>query len=161
MAEHEHNPNSRQGGYERTDADLRGIVVAGIGLAIFTLLVMAICITMFNYYTARTGGNEGVIPPLPIADRGKLPPAPVLEGLERGREIQWSPETDLPPHDYAWVDEKQQIVRIPVEKAMQLALKRLKGAAPPAAGENAELAAERTQPPSAASSGRIVAPTTK
>ena len=148
--------------YERTDADLRGIVVAGIGLAVATVLVMAICITMFHYYTARTGGNEGVIPPLPTADRGKLPPAPVLEGLEKGKEVEWSPETDLPPHDYSWVDEKQQTVRIPIDKAMQLALKQLKGAAPPtASGQNAELTAERTQPPSAASSGRILLPANK
>ena len=85
----------------------------------------------------------------------------MLEGLEKVTEAESSPETDLPPHDYGWVDEKQQTVRIPIDRAMQLALQRLEGAAPPAASENAELAAERTHPPSAASSGRIVVPTTK
>ena len=48
--------------YERTDADLRGIVVAGVGLAIATVVVMAICMTMFNYYTPRTGGNDRANP---------------------------------------------------------------------------------------------------
>ena len=166
MAEYHDNRNPSESGshspsgYERTDAYLRGIALAGAALVLATVVIMAICVAIFNYYTARTGGNQGEIPPLPLAERGKLPPAPRLEGLEKVTEADSSPETDTPPDDYGWVDEQKQIVRIPVGSAMQLTLKRLHGAAPPQAesGENAELSAERAQPPGAASSGRIVLP---
>jgi len=165
MTEHQHDrePAESSGhtpdAYERTDAHLRGIALAGAALVLATVVILAICVAIFNYYTARTGGNQGEIPPLPLAERGKLPPAPRLEGLEKVTEAESSPETDTPPHDYGWVDEEKRMVRIPIARAMQLALKRLHGAAPPAeSGADAEVSAERAQPPSAASSGRIVLP---
>ncbi len=145
--------------YERSDAHLGGIAWAGIGLSVIVVVVLAICVAMFRYYVVRTGGSEGVVPPLPVAERGKLPPAPRLEGLDGGNEAGSSPELDTPPSDYGWIDQRRQIVRVPINIAMQLALKRLSGAAPaPADQANSLISVERTEPPSAASSGRVLAP---
>lgn len=149
-----HNPPA----YERTDAHLGGIAWAGVGLTVITVAVLAVCVAIFHYYVVRTGGNEGVIPPLPVADRGKLPQPPVLEGLEPRNTQFFSPKLDTPPDEYDWVDKQHQIVRMPINVAMRLAVKRLVGAKSSSDQENSQLAAERTEPPSAASSGRVLIP---
>jgi hypothetical protein len=157
-----HEPAHAPPGYERTDARLGGIVWAGVGLTVITIAVMAACVAIFRYYVVRTGGNEGVIPPLPVAERGKLPPAPVLEGLEK-RSVQFfDPELDTPPDKFDWVDKKHGIVSVPMSVAMRAAAKQLSGAAKPhGEHETPQLAAERTQTPSAASSGRVLVPASK
>jgi hypothetical protein len=158
-ADQSHEPPHTPPAYERSDAHLGGILWAGIGLSIIVVAVLAICVAMFRYYVVRTGGSEGVIPPLPVAERGKLPPQPRLEGLDSGNEFGSSPELDTPPRDYGWVDQRRQIVRVPINIAMQLALKRLSGE-PPAPADHVDslISIERTQPPSAASSGRVLVP---
>jgi hypothetical protein len=162
----ERDPHDRPGGqphddYERTDVNLRGIVLSGIALAVTTVAVLIAMVLMFHYYSAREGGSQGVIPLPPSHERGQQWPAqPRLEGLPDTPEAEGAPPANNPPQDYGWVDEKQQIVRIPVADEIPLALKKLPSSAPaPAsAGEDPQLTAERSQPPSAANSGRIVLP---
>jgi hypothetical protein len=153
-----HEPAHAPPGYERTDAHLGGIVWAGVGLTVITLAVLAACVAIFHYYVVRTGGNEGVIPPLPVAERGKLPQAPVLEGLEPRNTQFFSPKLDTPPDEFDWVDKQHQIVQVPIDVAMRAVLKRLSSAKSSSEHENPQLAAERTEPPSAASSGRVLVP---
>ena len=121
---------------------------------------MILMVVMFGYYSAREGGNEGVIPLPPSRERGQQWPAsPRLEGLPGTPEAGDTPQSTAPPSDYGWADEKKQIVRIPVADELPLAVKKLASkSSSPKTPEDSLLNVERTQPPSSASAGRVLPP---
>jgi hypothetical protein len=162
----EHDPHDKPGGqphdgYEKTDAELGGVVISGVVLAVGVIAVLIAMVVMYGYYSAREGGSQGVIPMPPSRERGEQWPAsPRLEGLPDTPVAGPMPPSNDPPGDYGWVDEKQKIVRIPVAAELPLAVKKLSGkaATPTPSRDDRLLNAERTQPPSAANSGRILPP---
>jgi hypothetical protein len=88
---------------------------------------------------ARSQADQSPVSPLAAEARDRLPPAPLLEGIERGSEGKLTEEpVDVARkrqaanneilHSYGWVDEKQQIVRIPIGQAMDIEAAKLHSA---------------------------------
>jgi hypothetical protein len=111
-------------GHELRDVSFRPIVRASIGLVIliiFTLIAMRL---MFSYYAVREAASTRPASPLAAEFARSEPPLPRLqtapiEDLRKLRQVE-----DALLHSYGWVDRKQSVVRIPIERAMELAAER-------------------------------------
>lgn len=109
--------------HETTDADIRGIVRFAIGLFTAIVVAMAVCAWVFNYFAA----HQALGPPAsPFENTRELPP----EGMPRLQvkpplELrQYEKEQGQELHSYGWVDRKNGVAHIPIERAMDLLLQR-------------------------------------
>jgi hypothetical protein len=105
------------GKHETSDANIRNLALSGVGLfAVIGLSLLAMWV-MFRYLA----GHEKTGPPAPLMARERVvPPAPQLQvapasDLERVRQAEAAVL-----NSYAWVDRKQGVVRIPVDRAIEL-----------------------------------------
>jgi hypothetical protein len=105
-------------GYERSDADARRVVVSGFVLAL--LLVGSLAASAWIAQRFEEESRSGK--PNPLADLRRVPQGPALQAVP-ARELEahraWE-ETML--EDTAWVDQVNKVVRIPVERALELSL---------------------------------------
>ena len=115
--------------HEPSDVSVRGVLWFAAGLIVFAVVLHFGMVGLFNALAANENARKASTFPLAAEQRkqGKgLPHEPRLEGIEgkRGRS-QVSGEKE----GYGWADEKAEIARIPIEKAMEkiLAEGRLKG----------------------------------
>jgi hypothetical protein len=106
-----HSPNGA--GHEQSEVSVRLIVISLAGLAIGTFLVFVLVVGIFRYFydTDKTGEalRQGVIPPEP---RIEVAPYEQLQQL-RARE-------DHILNSYAWVDQKAGVVRVPIDRAIDM-----------------------------------------
>jgi hypothetical protein len=139
--EHGHNPEENPAvSYERSDLDIFAVTRFGIGLAIGTLLAVFLMWGLFHFFNVRRDETMETIPQSMLAARkGMVPPEPRLQSL--GNPV--APVThngDLRPpsvelaklkedelkqsQTYAWIDPAHGTVRIPIELAKDLLLKK-------------------------------------
>jgi hypothetical protein len=111
-------------GYETRDVALRPVVIAGIGL---TAVVVVSAVLMWLLFGALAEREARLSPkPNPLAESfgRQVPPEPRLQTDPRkDLERMWA-EEDATLHSYGWVDRKAGVVRIPIERAMELTLQR-------------------------------------
>lgn|SRR5690242_14878723 len=109
------------GRHELTDASISGLVKFGIGMALLIVVVMVAMVWMFKYFSA----TQQLGPPAsPFAESRTTPPNPRLQ-VHPTRELkELLKGEDDQLNSYAWVDQKDGIVRIPIDRAMDLLLKK-------------------------------------
>jgi hypothetical protein len=108
-------------GYETKDLDPRTIALFAAGGAVVLLLAAALTFWMVQSANKRYAARQGPRPPAHAREGG---PAPRLQvqGSHELRELRQAEETML--NSYAWIDRDRGIVRIPVERAMELLAKK-------------------------------------
>lgn len=130
----EHGVSSNGHSHEKTDASTRPIFRFVAGLAVFVAAAMVVMAMLHSYFTDRETALDIPLSPLakeaPVKTSGpQLQPNPRIEldTLRRDEETQLT--------SYGWVDEPQGLVRIPIERAIELMAERGMPArsAPPAA----------------------------
>jgi hypothetical protein len=108
-------------GYETTDISVRGIGWLGAGFIVLSIVGAVILWFGFNAIASLLTPAE---PTSPLATIPQVPPGP---------NLQISPSSDLQRlltseqnllTQYAWVNQKQGVVRIPIDQAMKLILQR-------------------------------------
>jgi hypothetical protein len=138
-----HTTNNR--GYEERDANVASLGKYGIGLAIISAVVLALMLWLQNFFTAQTKRAMPAVSPL--ATQRQAPAAP---------RLQVRPEKDLHDirvaedsvlHSYGWIVRDSGIVRLPIERAMELTAQRglpvrAEGAERGAKGEGRKVKAE-------------------
>ncbi len=115
-----HNPALA---HERSDVNVRGIVTFAAGLFVIAVVVHVLVWWLFTYFAVRAERMQP--PPAPLAaSRPQLPPEPRLQTapLRDLQEMRAAEEAIL--HSYGWVDRQAGVVRIPIERAMQLLAER-------------------------------------
>jgi len=131
MTEDRHNPGASSE-FELQDFRPSTIYAFLVGLAVacivVTFAVWAAYKVADSYVTARQPKNPMVEP---LADTRKVAPAqvtqfaqPRLEINERTQINQFRLQEEQRLHSYGWVDESAGVVRIPIERAMQLVAER-------------------------------------
>lgn len=109
-----HSPNGA--GHEQSEVSPRLIIVSLAFLAVGTLLCLALAVGVFRYFKAVNAPPATAVQvqpqPLPPEPRVEIEPWQQIKGV-RARE-----EHVL--HSYAWVDQKQGTVRIPIDRAMDM-----------------------------------------
>ncbi len=120
-------------GHESRDAYVRPIAIAFVGLLGATVVALALMYGLLSGFTAREERASQPVSPLAASYGRQAPPAPRLQVAPREdlRSLRAHEETLL--HGYAWVDRQAGVVRIPIERAIELlAARGLPGGAPPA-----------------------------
>jgi hypothetical protein len=142
---------TRGPGYERRDLSVRAAVLFGVFLALTAIAVHLVIWLLYSYFGRQAASTEVVQYPMAQMARPQLPPEPRLQTEPREDLKALRREEDAILSSYAWVDRNAGVVRIPIDRAMQLVLERgllsAQAAAPPSPGD---------EPPSASSSGRTV-----
>lgn len=127
---------ARSEGYERRDADVSTLLKFGFWLGVILVVVMLAMWGVFSIFgkTQKLGPPAS---PFESADVRVLPPAPRLQvtpvlDLKNYRDSQ---QEQL--EGYGWIDREGGVVRIPIERAMDLVLERGLAAEKPAGGVKA------------------------
>ena len=105
-----------EGGYEPTDANVRLI---GVFLVALVLSCAAAALAVHWMLEAFTGGAPRAGAEARVAPR-ELPPAPRLESQPRQELREWLAREGALLRGYAWVDREAGVVRIPIERAMEI-----------------------------------------
>jgi hypothetical protein len=159
------NPDVR---HEDRDVNVRGIFVFVVLLGVLVLLSCALMYWLFGYFARTEAREKETVFPLAVAERqeplqkrlARLP-EPRLEGIEPGSLNRsgvagwpsYGPEQALREQrlldEYGWVDRKAGVVRIPIDRAMELLAGKL-----PARPEDSSSQPEPRRQLSDANSGR-------
>jgi hypothetical protein len=104
---------------ERRDARPKPLFLAGAGLLAVMGLAMLAARVLLNSFARADGARET---PHPMAARRGRAPGPVLEahpGDELLRQRAWEDET---LSTYGWIDPLGGVVRVPLDRAVELVL---------------------------------------
>jgi hypothetical protein len=115
---------SQAAGHELRDVSFRPIIRASIGLTVVIILTLIAMRLLFSYYALREAAATRPASPLAAEFARSEPPLPRLqtapiEDLRKLRQVE-----DVLLNSYGWADRKQGVVRIPIDKAMELAVER-------------------------------------
>jgi hypothetical protein len=122
MGEAPSHVEDSQRGHEERDIRLRPLIISGISLAALAGLSLSAMWLLFDFLAARQASLE--VAPSPLVEARQPPPEP---------RLQVSPQQDLKAileaematlHSYGWVDRQAGIVRIPIERAIDLLAER-------------------------------------
>jgi hypothetical protein len=125
--------------HEEHDVNAKAITRFGIGLALTVMVSMFALWGLFIYYRNRAETALGPVPPTAGVgtQAAKLPPAPRLqESPVLDLEDMRAAEDQILDH-YGWVDQQKGVVRIPIDRAMDILGQRglpARAQAPPPAG---------------------------
>lgn len=128
------NGQNPETGFEQQDLSARGIFSFLLGLAIFGVLVHFVLNGMYAFLDGYERQHQPPLNPLVSnvpTDTREVPPEarlkfpqPRLEVSERTDLGGFRFEEENKLNSYGWVDQKAGIVRIPIERAMQLVAER-------------------------------------
>jgi hypothetical protein len=133
-----HGHSGHEVEFEREDLGTRAVFVFMIGLAIFGVVTYFIVVAMYSFLDHYERSRMATASPL-VTSKGAMSRvvtqadmdkafkdngAPMLETNERGqfRDFLMNQEKQL--RSYGWVDEKDGVARIPIERAMELIVQR-------------------------------------
>src|SRR5262245_52292822 len=108
--------------HELRDVTVRPIVGFCIGLLLLVAFSFWVTRVLFKYFAAREAKGTSTLSL--VEERPQLPPEPRLQVLpiQDLKQIRDAEESIL--HSYGWVNRQAGIVRIPIERAMQLIAER-------------------------------------
>lgn len=106
-------PRSTAGGYERRDANVRLLVLVGLGIFAGLLLSGAGVAVLLRHYQRQPPASA-----TPLERRVQIPPEPRLEADPRaaGERVQAEARERL--EHYAWVDRAAGVARLPIARGM-------------------------------------------
>jgi hypothetical protein len=110
--------------YERSDVNVRGILGFGLGLVIAAAVIHLLMWWLLDALAIREAAQEPPPSPLAVRPGQSVPPEPRLQisPPRDMQELRAAEETLL--HSYGWVDQQAGVVRIPIERAMQVLVER-------------------------------------
>jgi hypothetical protein len=110
--------------HETTDVNFRAILAFGAGMIIVAVGIHFLIWLLFGYFTSREAQRVPLEYPLAASQGERVPPEPRLQTSPREdlRELRASEDALL--DGYGWVDKNAGIVRIPIDEAIRITLKR-------------------------------------
>jgi hypothetical protein len=107
--------------YERQDVNVRSIVIFAVGLLVVIIVAMVLIAVILNTLNTRRAAVE-TSPltefPTPAAPRLRPNPIDQTTAIEELDELRAREDAIL--NNYGWVDREAGVVRIPIERAMEL-----------------------------------------
>src|SRR5437868_11616365 len=116
------DPHAQEVGHERRDISVTAVTWFGVGLIVSTIAIYVAIAGLYRHFARQTSSPE---PASRIALKAPMVvPAPQLQvnpamDFERFRAAE---ETQL--NSYGWIDKKAGVIRIPIERAMDLIAER-------------------------------------
>jgi hypothetical protein len=109
-------------GYETRDANARGIFGSLAALGIALVISALVCWGLFRYFSAHDV-TQGVSDS-PFAETRQLPLGPQLQINPREDWLKFREEQEQALETYAWENRSAGTVRVPIEEAMELLVKK-------------------------------------
>ena len=107
--------------HETSDASIRNLLIFAAGLTLVVIAGLVVSRVVFRYFV----GHQGLGPPAsPFENVRTLPPEPRLQVTAPRDLRQYKAAQDEILSSYGWVDRQAGVVRIPVERAMDILLQR-------------------------------------
>jgi hypothetical protein len=110
--------------HETSDVDTRAVFVFGLALIIAAVLIHFLTWRLFMYFHVRESVAVTPLYPLALGQEQRLPPEPRLQVNPREDLRELRNHEDAVLTTYGWVDRNNAVVRIPIQKAMELTLVR-------------------------------------
>jgi hypothetical protein len=107
--------------HELRDANIRTIIGFGIGLFVLIVFALFAMDRLFDYLAVRPEPGPR---PSPLALTREIPPQPRLQVAAPKDLKQFLSAEDKVLNSYGWVDQNAGIVRIPIDRAMDLLAKK-------------------------------------
>jgi len=108
-------------GHETSDASIRNLLIFAAGLSLVVIAGLIVSRVVFRYFV----GHQGLGPPAsPFENVRTLPPEPRLQVTAPKDLRQYKAAQDEILNNYGWVDRQSGVVRIPIERAMDILLER-------------------------------------
>ncbi len=120
-------------GHELSDLKPRAIMTFLVVLAVMIVGVLVVSMWIYDYSASRLAHTEAL--PSPLA-KPATPPEPRLQVFAPKDTQEFRAAEDAALNSYGWVDHATGVVRIPIDRAMQLLSER----GLPAAGGKSEAA---------------------
>ncbi len=122
MAETNVPSKSIQAGHELRDLSPKNIAIFAASLAVTILVVLWVCYELFQHYA--TVSMKAEVPPSPLSYTREPTPEPHLLVVP-GQELKaMRAEEDSMLNSYDWVDREKGIVRIPIQRAIDILAQR-------------------------------------
>jgi len=107
--------------HETSDANIRNLIIFGVCLALMVIAGLVVSRGVFHYFA----GHQGLGPPAsPFENVRMLPPGPRLQVRAPQDLEQYKGTQEEILNSYGWVDQKAGIVRIPIDRAMDILLQK-------------------------------------
>jgi hypothetical protein len=120
--------------HETSDVNVRGILIFGLGLFATAAAIHVLVWLLFLYFTGREATRGATSYPLAADQQTRVPPEPRLQTNPREDLRLLREQEDAILNSYGWIDRSGGIVRIPIEQAMRLTVRRGLPARPAATG---------------------------
>jgi hypothetical protein len=109
-------------GYETHDANAGGAFKFLVALGIVLVVAALTCWGLFRYFSAHA--KDQAASESPFADTRQLPLGPQLQVNPREDWLKFREEQEKSLETYAWENRSTGIVRVPIEEAMELLVKK-------------------------------------
>jgi hypothetical protein len=106
------------------DIDLRGVLLTGFWLAVGTIASAAFIGGLLWFLGRSVNRADKRLSSLVVANLQRTPPEPRLEANPVEPRVRMQADEDWVLRSYGWVDEKAGMVRIPIDRAMDLMAER-------------------------------------
>jgi len=111
--------------HEESDVNIRAIFGFGAGLIAVAIVVHVAILLLFNFFDSRARQQTAAAYPLAAAQQEeRRPPEPRLQTEPREDLAALRTREDETLSSYGWVDRNAGVVRIPIDRAMELTLQR-------------------------------------
>lgn len=117
-------PESERVGHETTDAEVGLVVKFAIFLTVVSLIVAVLMVGFHKYLDAREQAAKAPRHPMAAGQVRPLPPPPRLQSSPFTDLTEFRQEENRLLNRYGWVDRNAGIVRIPVERAIEVLAER-------------------------------------
>jgi hypothetical protein len=121
--EHQAASDGAPAKHEVRDVNLRAVVGIVVGVVVLTLLGVVVSLGVYDLMSLRWQATEPPPPPM-VETLPALPPEPRLQVTPAADLGKIRAEEDAVLSTYGWIDEQGGIVRIPIERAMELLVER-------------------------------------
>jgi hypothetical protein len=110
--------------HEESDVDFRGIMTFAVGLIAVAAVVYGVIFGIFRFFDRREGVQVTAEYPLATSQGRREPPEPRLQTDPRQDLADLRAKEDDLLGSYGWVDKNAGVVRIPIDAAIALTLRR-------------------------------------
>jgi len=121
MDEHANNTKHAGPGYEESDVSVRRLFGFALGVVALVLVGVLGSLVVFHFFIQ----HESLGPPAsPFENVRQLPPQPRLQVNAPLDLAHYRADQDKVLENYGWVDAQAGVVRIPIDRAMELLLQK-------------------------------------
>ena len=107
--------------YETRDANVRGVFNFLVLLSALIVVAALLCWGLLRHFSRQNPGAASVSP---FAETRQLPPGPQLQVNPREDWLKYHQQQEQALETYTWENRASGIVRVPIERAMELLLQK-------------------------------------